>query len=273
LLLAAAATARQAGAKVLRIAEQAAFGAVAGFALGLARWPGKAMQALTLADVAYRTGSHVVEALGTTQLESVRLNQGGRLQEMACERLACGFGLVPNTQLGQMLGCALAPFGDSGTLALAVDERQATSLDGVYAAGECTGFGGSERALAQGAIAGHAAVGDDKAARLQYAERARWNAFAMRLHRSFAPGPAIRSLARPDTLVCRCEDVPLAALAGCGGWTDAKLHQRCGMGPCQGRVCGDAAQFLFGWTPPAPRPPLSLVRIATLAGLGARDPD
>jgi len=273
LLLAAAATARQAGAKVLRIAEQAAFGAVAGFALGLARWPGKAMQALTLADAAYRTGSHVVEALGTTRLESVRLNQAGRMQEMACERLACGFGLVPNTQLGQMLGCALAPFGDSGTLALAVDARQATSLDGVYAAGECTGFGGSERALAQGAIAGHAAVGDEKAARLQYAERARWNAFATRLHRSFAPGPAIRSLARPDTLVCRCEDVPLAALAGCGGWTDAKLHQRCGMGPCQGRVCGDAAQFLFGWTPPAPRPPLSPVRIATLAGLGARDPD
>jgi GTP cyclohydrolase I len=38
-------------------------------------------------------------------------------------------------------------------------------------------------------------------------------------------------------------------------------------------VSGDAAQFLFGWTPPAPRPPLSPVRIATLAGLGARDPD
>ncbi|MFS2055986.1 FAD-dependent oxidoreductase, partial [Variovorax sp. CT11-76] len=109
--------------------------------LGLARWPGKAAQALTLADAAYRTGSHVVEARGTTQLESVRLSQGGRMREVACERLACGFGLVPNTQLGQMLGCALAPFGDSGTLALAVDERQATSLDGVYAAGEWKGIG------------------------------------------------------------------------------------------------------------------------------------
>jgi hypothetical protein len=68
---------------------------------------------------------------------------------------------------------------------------------------------------------------------------------------------------QPDTLVCRCEDVPFSALADCTGWTDAKLHRRCGMGACQGRVCGDAAQFLFGWTPPAPRPPLSPVRIAT----------
>jgi len=38
-------------------------------------------------------------------------------------------------------------------------------------------------------------------------------------------------------------------------------------------VCGDAAQFLFGWTPPAPRPPLSPVRIATLAGLAGEGAD
>ena len=27
-------------------------------------------------------------------------------EEIACERLACGFGLVPNTELGRLLGCA-----------------------------------------------------------------------------------------------------------------------------------------------------------------------
>jgi NADPH-dependent 2,4-dienoyl-CoA reductase/sulfur reductase-like enzyme len=180
---------------------------------------------------------------------------------MACERIACGFGLVPNTQLGQLLGCALAGPG------LSVDGLQATCVAGVYAAGECTGFGGSERALAQGTIAGHAAVGNTRAAKAHQGERARWDAFAARLHRSFALAPALRQMPRPDTLVCRCEDVPFSALSACTGWTDAKLHRRCGMGPCQGRVCGDAAQFLFGWTPPVPRPPLSPVRIATLAGL------
>lgn len=270
LLLAAAATARAAGAKVVRVAEQASFAAVAGFAANLLRWPGKAVQALTLSDAQYRTSSRIVSVQGDAHVESVRLRQGNREVEIECERVACGFGLTPNTQLGRLLGCALTP-ADAGAQALAVDALQATSLPDIYAAGECTGFGGSERALAQGTIAGHAAVGNERAARQHERERARWNAFAAQLHRSFALGPCLRQMPQPDTLVCRCEDVPLSALTGCSGWTDAKLHRRCGMGACQGRVCGDAAQFLFGWTPPVPRPPLSPARIATLAGLAAHD--
>ncbi|MGJ7613059.1 MULTISPECIES: FAD-dependent oxidoreductase [unclassified Variovorax] len=261
LLLAAAATARAAGAKVLRIAEQASFASVARFGASLVRWPGKAVQAVALANAQYRTGSRIVAVQGTAQVESVRLRQGDREAGIACDRVACGFGLVPNTQLGQMLGCAL------GAQGLSVDALQATSVAGIYAAGECTGFGGSERALAQGAIAGHAAVGDETQAKSHQGERARWDAFAAQLHRSFALAPDLRTMPWPDTLVCRCEDVPLSALSTCTGWTDAKLHHRCGMGACQGRVCGDAAQFLFGWAPPVPRPPLSPVRIATLAAL------
>jgi len=272
LLLAAAATARAAGAKVVRVAEQASFAAVAGFAASLLRWPRKAAQAVVLADPQYRTSSRVVSAMGATQVELARLLQGDREVAIACDRVACGFGLTPNTQLGRMLGCALTP-ADAGAQALAVDALQTTSLPGIYAAGECTGFGGSERALAQGTIAGHAAVGNERSAKPHEAERTRWNAFAAQLHRSFALSPDIRRLPRPDTLVCRCEDVPFSALADCSGWTDAKLHRRCGMGACQGRVCGDAAQFLFGWTPPAPRPPLSPARIATLAGLAVPDDD
>lgn len=270
LLLAAAATARAAGARVVRVAEQASLAAVAGFALRLVRWPGKVAQALVLADPQYRTSSRIVSAQGSGRVESVRLRQGSRETDMACERLACGFGLIPNTQLGQLLGCALTT-SHAGVQVLAVDSRQATSVPDVYAAGECTGFGGSERALAQGTIAGHAAVGNEQAARLHEGQRARWNAFAECLHRSFALAPDLRHMPQPSTLVCRCEDVTLAALSGCSGWTDAKLHRRCGMGACQGRICGDATQFLFGWTPPAPRPPLSPVRIATLASLADQD--
>ncbi|MEH1286030.1 FAD/NAD(P)-binding oxidoreductase, partial [Pseudomonas aeruginosa] len=95
--------------------------------------------------------------------------------------------------------------------------------------------------------------------------RRRWQGFADALARHFALRAELRELAEADTLVCRCEDVPLAALAGHAGWTGAKLHSRCGMGACQGRICGGAAQFLFGWTPPAPRPPFSPARLETLA--------
>ncbi|ONS26926.1 FAD/NAD(P)-binding oxidoreductase, partial [Burkholderia cenocepacia] len=71
-------------------------------------------------------------------------------------------------------------------------------------------------------------------------------------------------LARADTLLCRCEDVRFDAVAREPGWTVAKLQSRCGMGACQGRVCGAAAQALFGWTPPAPRTPLVPARVGTL---------
>ncbi|RRJ36828.1 NAD(P)/FAD-dependent oxidoreductase, partial [Pseudomonas aeruginosa] len=192
-------------------------------------------------------------------VEAVRLREGGRVREIACERLACGFGLVPNVQLGQALGYRL-----DGP-ALAVDEWQAGSLPDHYAAGECTGFGGSELALVEGAIAGHAAVDERDAARRLWPRRRRWQGFADTLARHFALRAELRQLAEADTLVCRCEDVPLAALAGHAGWTEAKLHSRCGMGACQGRICGSAAQFLFGWTPPAPRPPFSPARLETLA--------
>jgi len=266
LLLASAATAKHNGAQVLRIAEQASTTAVAGFAAQLPRWPHKLMQSFTLFDRHYRTGTHVLAALGSTRLEGVRLKQQGKIVELECDRLACGFGLIPNTQLGQALGCELAE------QALVVDAWQTTSRADHYAAGECTGFGGSELALVEGAIAGHAAVGNTHAARALWPRRARWQGFAKALNHAFALDPQLKSLAQADTLVCRCEDVPYSALAGHTSWREAKLASRCGMGACQGRVCGGALQHLFGWQPSAPRPPFSPARIETLLCLDDTPP-
>ena len=266
LLLASAATAKHNGAQVLRIAEQAAMAAVAGFAAQLPRWPNKLMQSVTLFDRHYRTGTHVLAALGNERLEGVRLQQQGKIVELECDRLACGFGLIPNTQLGQALGCELED------KAIAVDAWQATRRADHYAAGECTGFGGSELALVEGAIAGHAAVGDLDSARALWPRRARWQGFADALNNAFALDPQLKSLAQPDTLVCRCEDVPYAALAEHTDWREAKLASRCGMGACQGRVCGGALQHLFGWQPAAPRPPFSPARIETLLCLDDTPP-
>ncbi|MBV7455025.1 NAD(P)/FAD-dependent oxidoreductase [Acidovorax sp. sif1233] len=260
LLLACADTARKAGAQVIRIAEQASWRALAAFALQLPRWPAKALQATTLFNHHWRASSHVLHAQGQGRLEAVRIQRGTRQETLACDRLACGFGLVPNTQMGQLLGCAL-----NDRQGLQVDSLMATSVPHVYAAGECTGFGGSERALAQGAIAGHAAAGDTARAQARQAALARWQGFADLLRTQFELGEAVRQLAAPDTLVCRCEDVPLRELASRSSWIDAKLHTRCGMGACQGRVCGAATHALFGWTPAPPRHLLAPARIGTLA--------
>ena len=265
LLLAAAAAATKAGATVLRVAEQAPWSALAGFAAQLPRWPAKAVQALTLLHSQLRASSHVLEVQGTTQVLTVRLRKGQLAEEtMACDRVACGFGLVPNTHLGQMLGCTLGgPL--SGGQGLAVDAHMRTSVHGVFAAGEATGFGGSERALVQGAMAGHVAAGNAQQAEALRPQLAHWEGFAQALQASFPLNEALKTLAQPDTLVCRCEDVPYTALADRDGWIDAKLHTRCGMGACQGRICGAATQHLFGWVPAPPRHLLAPARIGTLA--------
>src|SRR5699024_805285 len=149
LLLATARTLRQTGMQVLRIVEQAPWQRLARFAAGLWRWPGKARQSLILASTRYRCATHVSEALGDTRLEAVRLQtSSGRCRTMSCDWLGCGFGLVPNNELGRLLGCELR--GD----ALAVDELQNTSQPDILAAGECSGIGGCELALAEGRLAG-----------------------------------------------------------------------------------------------------------------------
>ncbi|MCA8271177.1 NAD(P)/FAD-dependent oxidoreductase [Burkholderia sp. AU30280] len=258
LLLASAATARQAGARVSHVLEQAAWGDVAGFGAGLWRWPSKLAQAAKLVTAAYRPDAHVVEAFGDKRLERVRIRQGDREFDVDCDRLACGFGLVPNTVLPSHLGCRI----DNG--AVAIDAHQHTSRDGVFAAGECTGVGGSELAMVEGEIAGLAATGQAAPLAALVARRAHWQAFADAVRERFAIREPIRRLARADTLLCRCEDVRFDAVAQAPSWTAAKLQSRCGMGACQGRVCGAAAQALFGWTPPVPRTPLVPARVGTL---------
>lgn len=266
LLLAAAVTARQQRAQVMAIVEQASPQAVRRFAAGLVRTPAKLGQAarmrFDLRATRYLCGAHVVEARGETHVTHVRIRHGDKETDIECDQLACAYGLVPNTLVGEALGCRIEPM--QGMAALAVDAWQATSVPDVYAAGECTGIGGMELAAIEGRIAVHAALGARADARALFAQRERYRRFAARMHQAFALDPRLRELAAPGTLLCRCEDVAFGDAAQHRSWRDAKLHTRCGMGPCQGRICGDAAAFCFGWPRSGQRPPMSPARIATL---------
>jgi NADPH-dependent 2,4-dienoyl-CoA reductase/sulfur reductase-like enzyme len=262
LLLAVAKYLRDHGARVRLIAEQAAHPSVIAFALRLAAHPQKLAQAVqlraALAGIRYLTSCWPLRAEGSGLLESVTLRRRDRTWTEPCDFLACGFGLMPNTELPALLGCRV----EAG--AVTVDEMQRTSLPAVYAAGEVTGIGGLELSEVEGEIAGYAAAGNPAAARARLARREKHRRFAARLERAFALHKELRGIARDDTLVCRCEDVPLGKLRACAGWREAKLHTRCGMGPCQGRVCGGATEFLLGWRVDSTRPPLFPARIGTL---------
>jgi NADPH-dependent 2,4-dienoyl-CoA reductase/sulfur reductase-like enzyme len=268
LLLAAAATLRSKGAHIVAIIEQANTPALAGFAFGLLATPSKVAQALQLASqlrgVPYLRNSYVHSAHGDGTLQSIQVQRGtARDQEtLQCDYLACGYGLLPNVELAQALGCATAP--RDGQTAVTVDEWQQTSVEDVYCAGEGTGVGGVDLALAEGRIAGLAASGDRVQAKEAFARRAGWQKFAARLARAFALRPELRTLAGDDTIVCRCEDVCHGELRTHTAWRSAKLQTRCGMGPCQGRICGGATEILYGWRPDAVRMPISPTRISSI---------
>lgn len=272
LLLASAATLRRHGARVLGIHEQASRRALAAFALQLPRWPAKAVQAaalqVQLAGIGYHAGSVVVGAYGDTQLREVEIEGPRGRHRVACDQLAVGYGLVPNTELAELLGCRLERSGAHPQVA--VDALLRSSVANVFAAGESLGIGGRDSARVEGAIAGHMAAGGTGAAQALQSRRRHLRAFANQLQRTFALAARVHALAHDDTLVCRCEDVPLRALRGFTDTRDAKLASRCGMGACQGRICGTAlAELGLGdaerSTDGGRRPPLFPVRLAALA--------
>lgn len=279
LLLAAAASLRAHGARVLAVIEQAPRADVHAFAWGLWRWPGKWMQALRLraqlAAVPILYGALVRRAQGDDHLHAVEIDGGGGIEGFHCDHLAVGFGLVPNTGLARLLGCKLV---DTRHPTIEVDALQRTSVENIFAAGECCGIGGMDKACIEGAIAGHVAAGAEDAARALFAARSRAQRFADAVARTFAPGPKTHALVDDVTVVCRCEDVTWGALRAFDDARSAKLDTRCGMGACQGRICGAALAELRSWSWHGhPRQPLFPARLATLADggtdAGGRAPD
>ncbi|UGQ48805.1 NAD(P)/FAD-dependent oxidoreductase [Massilia endophytica] len=254
LLLATAATALAAGARIEAIVEHQGLSRLSRFGFGLAlRHPGKLRQAVSLfaalRGIPYLAAGQIVEARGPDALQRVVVRTPRAVREFACDFLAAGFGLSPNTDLGQLLGCAIA----GG--AIEADQRQRTSVQHVWAAGECTGIGGVDKALIEGRIAALDALGLAPTAR-ELSVRRQCHDFSALLARSFALRPSLKDMCRPETIVCRCEDVTASALGPHGGWREAKLATRVGMGACQGKTCSAACSFLFDWTGPGARMPI-----------------
>jgi NADPH-dependent 2,4-dienoyl-CoA reductase/sulfur reductase-like enzyme len=266
LLLAVAAGLTKSGARIAGIYEQAQLGRLAAFGISLLGHPAKlaegARYRIQTSSAPYRTGCWVVGAKGKGRVEQVIVTDGRKEWTLACDWLGCGFHLVPNLELPQVLGCRIT----GGYVA--VDDLQQSSVPHVACVGELTGVGGVEKALVEGQIAGWAAAGRDAEAHALAPRRKKFERFAMQIDCAFALRPELRGLADAETLVCRCEDVTHAALKERSSWREAKLHTRCGMGACQGRVCGTATEFLFRWERAGMRPPVYPAKVFTLAAEG-----
>ena len=265
LLLVVAEYLKSKGANVLLIAEQASAVNINKFAAKLLFQPKKAFQAIALRRKLFRTpyltNCFVVSVEGNEKLEAVNLERRDKNWQVECDMLACGFHLVPNIEAALMLGCEIR----NGFVA--IDEFQQTSVKHIFCAGEPTGIGGVDLSLIEGAIAGLSAIGENKKAKAYFRKRDKMLQFAESLNKAFALRDELKRLSTPETIVCRCEDVRFEHLRDFNSFREAKLQTRCGMGACQGRICGSATEFLFDWEPNSVRAPIYPVKLENLAGL------
>jgi thioredoxin reductase len=215
------------------------------------------------AKVRVHYGTAIVAAYGTDLLERVTLAKidrkfrvkPGSETDLACDVLAVGWGFTPDLSLADALGCRTRVEPRDGSLVVDVDAKQATSLPGVYAAGEATGVGGSGLALTEGRIAAFSLAqtrGSIDATQFagligsENQKRRKQQIFANALLEIYRIADGWTTWQTPETVLCRCEEVTVGdvrnavAELGVSDGRTAKSLTRAGMGMCQGRVCGQA---------------------------------
>jgi NADPH-dependent 2,4-dienoyl-CoA reductase/sulfur reductase-like enzyme len=169
------------------------------------------------------------------------LEKKGEITQIECDVVAAGWGFSPDVTLGGILGCDQKVDRD-GSVIFSVDSEQRSSQDNIWIAGEATGIGGADLALAEGEIAACSALNNSIPFPLKL-KRFRLQLFATALQRSYPVGNGWQSWVKPETKICRCEEVSHAEI--CQSVTElsaqdsrtSKLFTRAGMGLCQGRVC------------------------------------
>lgn len=243
--------------------------------------------------VPWRPGEAVVAAHGDGRVEAVtvaRLDErwapvAGTERLVVADAVCVSHGFTPRLELAIAAGCDLTP-----SRFVVVDDTQATSVPGVWAAGEVTGIGGADAALAEGTVAGTAAAGGDTgtgAARAAGRARTRVRGLAARIEAAHGIRGGWTGWLRDDTVVCRCEETTygrvreVVELTGSREPRSVKLTSRAGLGPCQARMCGRTLQELLagpeatdgpggagGAVPTVDRRPFVVpVRLGDLAGL------
>lgn len=220
-----------------------------------------------VAAVSYRTASG---ASATLPVDNLLLHQG----------------VVPNVNLAMSAGVEHRWNDDQLCWVPVTDRCGATSVPGIYVAGDGAGIAGAQAAAWRGVLAASdviRAVRPDVArpsealARAALARFSRGRRFLDLLYR---PAKTFRQPSG-DTVVCRCEEVTAQQIAdavklGCPGPNQMKSFLRCGMGPCQGRLCGLTVTELIAEARGVPpqevgyyriRPPVKPITVAELAAL------
>jgi NADPH-dependent 2,4-dienoyl-CoA reductase/sulfur reductase-like enzyme len=262
-------------------------------------WPGRRLlvkglrlvAAAKRAGVPIRRGVRGLRAVGRRRVDRA-VWEGG---ELAADYLFVHEGVIPNVQIS--LALQLRHEWDKAQLCWrpALDPWGQTSLPNIAVAGDGGGIAGAEAAVLTGRLAvldaalwlGHIGEAErDRRARPIRAALDRERALRPFLDRLFRPARAVMVPVEDDIVACRCEEVSVgqirrAARLGAAGPNQLKAFTRCGMGPCQGRICGPVVAAILAdvlGKPIAeigtyrPRAPFKPITVGALADLPTTEP-
>lgn len=215
------------------------------------------MMALRRAGVPVLRGLEALRGEGDERLERISYRRGGRWESLEADWLLTHMGVVPEPQLNRGLGIEHG-WSDDQQAFVARRSPRLETLPNVWLAGDAAGIGGAVNAEREGRLAAlglleaqqkdwqSESVIDEFAAERRVLERARAIDLDARqlLDALFRPPAGWLWAQSETTLVCRCESITRGQLEraieqGAFGPNQLKAFTRCGMGPCQGRICGD----------------------------------
>lgn len=247
------------------------------------------------ANVPVCRGVQNLRAEGEDRLERVKATCRGKELSFDVSTLLVHEGIIPNSALLRQVGCAHTwnPVQRYWHPDVAADGR--TNLPAVFVAGDGTFVLGAKSAELKGRLTSLSIAKEMHCiSKAEY--DARVSAVSLELNKELLPRPFIDSLYAPrkdlyaisdDTAVCRCEGVTAGRIReivaqGFSDHNEIKSIIRCGMGPCQGRMCGPAVLELVAEISDIPvteirpfrlRPPIKPVSVQELANAKLEETD
>ena len=226
---------------------------------------------------------------GRERVTGVTYARGSGSTHIAADCVLLHQGVVPQVNLAMAAGVPHRWDEQQMCFVPEINSDGQTQHPALAIAGDGAGIAGWEVAVERGRLAGVSAArflgaGDDSLPDTVTAQRAIARVQRARsfLDLYFRPADDFR---RPsgDTIVCRCEEVTAADVVkavdiGALGPAQLKSYTRCGMGPCQGRLCGlTVTEIIAARRRVSPavvghyrlRPPVKPITLGELASLPA----
>ena len=231
------------------------------------------------------TGAKHLRAEGSARVQGLRFEGGFE----PCDTLLLHEGVMPSTHISMAIGLEHVWDAQQICWRPKLDVFGASSHARIAVAGDGAAIAGWEAAVATAQLAVLDAAlrlgrlsRADRDSRAEVSAEALLQARALRpfLDALYAPSQEILAPAEESTIICRCEEVTAgslrwAAAIGATGPNQAKAYLRCGMGPCQGRLCGPTVAAVIAETRNVPveevghfrpRAPYKPITVAELGG-------